>query len=86
MKNKIRNRIEKLEFQKEILLNLANGYSYKEIQKKFNLTDYEIRFCAKFLYEKYNATNKISLVYQAICSKDIDITKIRSWTNCSTSK
>ncbi len=80
MKNSIKNRIEKVEFQKEILLNLANGYSYREIQKKFNLTDNKIRYCVKFLYEKYNATNKISLVYKAICAKDINIEKINTWS------
>lgn len=81
MKNSVKNRIEKFEFQKEILLNLANGYSYREIQKKLNLTDYEIRLYAKSLYKKYKACNKVSLVYQAICTKDIDITKIKTWEN-----
>ena len=81
MKKSIKNRILEKEFQKKILLNLANGYSYKEIRQKLNLTEYEMKYCTKFLYEKYNAINKISLVYQAICTKDIDITKIKTWEN-----
>lgn len=79
MRISIKDRILEKDFQRKILLELANGYSYKEIKQKLKITDYEMRYCIKFLYNNYNAVNKISLVCRAICAKDIDITKIKIW-------
>lgn len=75
----IKDRIFEKEFQEKILLSLANGYSYKEIKQQLNLSDYEMRFCSKFLYEKYRANNKPSLVYNAICAGDIDLCQVKAW-------
>ena len=78
MKKYKKEMIKEKRLQRIILEYLANGDYYVEIRKKLGFSRYDMSYCIRYLYEKFSANNKCSLVYMAIRSGDIDLKKVKA--------
>ena len=78
MKKYKKEMIKEKRLQRTFLGYLASGDYYIEIRKKLGFSRYEMNYCIKYLYEKFRANNKFSLVYMAIRLGDIDLAKVKA--------